>query len=174
MIYAPGDRKKDKRRKTNFHECDFARIFTGTLIFFFSRTSNMYADPQPIVRPINHLSWSPGAQNRLAAAYSFMEFERKLSNVNPSSYIWDIGIKSLCYRITIRILPLMEHYQKMHVSFAIFFCKGNLFKNLIYFIEIIFVLLSNIWKDNIWWKWDHKFSFIIQKKHCLLLLQYVH
>ncbi|KYN19471.1 Dynein intermediate chain 3, ciliary [Trachymyrmex cornetzi] len=54
------------------------------------RTSNMYADPQPIVRPINHLSWSPGAQNRLAAAYSFMEFERKLSNVNPSSYIWDI------------------------------------------------------------------------------------
>ncbi|KAG5329903.1 DYI3 protein, partial [Acromyrmex charruanus] len=54
------------------------------------RVSNMYSDPQPIVRPINHLSWSPGAQNRLAAAYSFMEFERKLSNVNPSSYIWDI------------------------------------------------------------------------------------
>ncbi|KAG5308272.1 DYI3 protein, partial [Acromyrmex insinuator] len=53
------------------------------------RVSNMYADPEPIVRPINHLSWS-GAQNRLAAAYSFMEFERKLSNVNPSSYIWDI------------------------------------------------------------------------------------
>ncbi|XP_077262113.1 dynein intermediate chain 3, ciliary-like isoform X1 [Temnothorax americanus] len=54
------------------------------------RTSNMYVDPQPIVRPINHLSWSPGAQNRLAAAYSFMEFEMKSSNVNSSSYIWDI------------------------------------------------------------------------------------
>ncbi|KYM78885.1 Dynein intermediate chain 3, ciliary [Atta colombica] len=54
------------------------------------RISNMYADSEPIVRPINCLSWSPGAQNQLAAAYSFMEFERKLFNVNPSSYIWDI------------------------------------------------------------------------------------
>ncbi|KYQ59597.1 Dynein intermediate chain 3, ciliary [Trachymyrmex zeteki] len=63
---------------------------TALVLSYDIRTSNMYADPQPIVRPINHLSWSPGAQNRLAAAYSFMEFERKLSNVNPSSYIWDI------------------------------------------------------------------------------------
>ncbi|XP_011880522.1 PREDICTED: dynein intermediate chain 3, ciliary-like [Vollenhovia emeryi] len=54
------------------------------------RISNMYADPQPIVRPINHLSWSPVEQNRLAATYSFMEFETKPSNVNSSSYIWDI------------------------------------------------------------------------------------
>jgi len=69
----------------------------------------MYTDPESIVRPINCLSWSPGAQNQLAAAYSFMEFERKLSNVNPSSYIWDIGIKFLCYRTTTCILPLSEN-----------------------------------------------------------------
>lgn len=59
----------------------------------------MYIDPQPIVRPINHLSWSPGVQNRLAAAYSFMEFETKPSNVNSSSYIWDIGMRKFVFML---------------------------------------------------------------------------
>ncbi|KYN06592.1 Dynein intermediate chain 3, ciliary [Cyphomyrmex costatus] len=75
----------------NIYEQYFDDIEPTSLVFSYGiRTSNMYTDPQSIVRPINHLSWSPDAQNRLAAAYSFMEFERKLSNVNPSSYIWDI------------------------------------------------------------------------------------
>ncbi|XP_018351599.1 PREDICTED: dynein intermediate chain 3, ciliary-like [Trachymyrmex septentrionalis] len=85
------------------------------------RTLNMYADPQPIVRPINHLSWSPSAQNRLAAAYSFMEFERKLSNVNPSSYIWDIEnpIKPvICLRSSspLLIVEFNSHDSSMLIS----------------------------------------------------------
>ncbi|KAL6259716.1 hypothetical protein P5V15_009629 [Pogonomyrmex californicus] len=75
----------------NIYENYFDDMIPTTLVLPYGvRTSNMYADPQPIVRPINHLSWSPSVQNRLAASYTFMEFEKKLSNVNPFSYIWDI------------------------------------------------------------------------------------
>ncbi|XP_071582692.1 dynein intermediate chain 3, ciliary-like [Temnothorax nylanderi] len=96
------------------------------------RTSNMYVDPQPIVRPINHLSWSPGAQNRLAAAYSFMEFEMKSSNVNSSSYIWDIGMFLFYYRATTRILSTNENIIKENTKLSRYF-KMDLPENLVYF-----------------------------------------
>ncbi|EZA62230.1 Dynein intermediate chain 3, ciliary [Ooceraea biroi] len=65
-------------------------VSTSLILPRVVRIANVYADPQPIVRPANHLSWSPGAQDRLAASYSFAEFETKPSGVIPCSYIWDI------------------------------------------------------------------------------------
>ncbi|KAG7210502.1 hypothetical protein KM043_012023 [Ampulex compressa] len=53
------------------------------------RTINAYADPQPDARPVSHLSWSPGRSDRLAATYSFMEFEVPKRPVNPFSYVWN-------------------------------------------------------------------------------------
>ncbi|XP_067208130.1 dynein intermediate chain 3, ciliary-like isoform X4 [Linepithema humile] len=74
----------------NLYENYFDDIVPTALVLSYKiRTSNMYTDPQPVVRPVNHLSWSP-EENRLAASYSFAEFKTKPSDVNPCSYIWDI------------------------------------------------------------------------------------
>lgn len=97
--------KENNRGEANFYERDFSKIYRDILIFSFFRTSNVFADPQPVVRPVSHLSWSPSEQNRLAASYSFTEFETQSPDVNTDSYIWDIGIgkPSLNYRAITRV-----------------------------------------------------------------------
>lgn len=86
-------KRGEKDKKKTLLLAYSTRISWGLDIpFFFSRTSCMYTDPQPVTRPVNHLSWSTDEQNRLAASYSFAEFKTKPPGVNPCSYIWDIGM----------------------------------------------------------------------------------
>jgi len=59
----------------------------------------MFIDPQHIARPVSHLSWSSG-QDLLAATYSFGEFQEKPHDVSLHSYIWDIGTRIHCFRVS--------------------------------------------------------------------------
>ncbi len=42
-------------------------------------------------RTITSLSWYPGGSNKLAAAYSFLEFQKAPQGISWESYIWEIG-----------------------------------------------------------------------------------
>lgn len=102
MIYAlplggRGGGKEGKGRKTAGH-VDLTRIFN----FLLSRIVNVYSDPQPIVRPVNYLSWSPATKGQFAASYCFPEFDPKPAGLNPWSYIWDIGTGMSLSRVIAR------------------------------------------------------------------------
>ncbi|EFN79166.1 Dynein intermediate chain 2, axonemal [Harpegnathos saltator] len=90
-LITPMERCMKQNSAINIYEHYFDDIVPTALVLPRGvRTSNVYADPQPIVRPVSHLSWSSSEHNRLAGAYSFMEFERQPPSVDPCSYIWDI------------------------------------------------------------------------------------
>ena len=48
-------------------------------------------DPADLKRTITSLSWYPGGSNKLAAAYSFLEFQKAPQGISWESYIWEIG-----------------------------------------------------------------------------------
>ncbi|KZC05586.1 Dynein intermediate chain 3, ciliary, partial [Dufourea novaeangliae] len=76
----------------NIHQNFFDDMIPTPLVKQYDmRIWNSYQDPQEIVRPIRSLSWSPNGSNRLAAAYAFTEFEEHSTDVNPYSYVWDVG-----------------------------------------------------------------------------------
>nr|XP_033330824.1 dynein intermediate chain 2, axonemal-like [Megalopta genalis] len=76
----------------NIHQNFFDDMIPTHLVKQYDmRIWNSYEDPQKFVRPIRSLSWSPDGSNRLAAAYAFTEFEDYPADVNPCSYVWDIG-----------------------------------------------------------------------------------
>lgn len=54
------------------------------------RTVNTYADPQEIVRPITHISWTKDFGNYMAVSYCSIEFDKN-PNESLNSYIWDVG-----------------------------------------------------------------------------------
>jgi dynein intermediate chain 2 len=56
----------------------------------FCRTVNVYRDPLPTKRPVSHISWSPDQGSRIAVSYCCTDF-KKLVNLSPISYIWDVG-----------------------------------------------------------------------------------
>lgn len=78
----------------------------------FSRTVNVYRDPLNGKRQITHLSWSPDQGNRLAASYCNVNF-KKSSNINYTSYIWEIEnpnnpymtLKPFCPLLTLEYNP---------------------------------------------------------------------
>ena len=50
-------------------------------------------DPSEYKRTITNISWYPGGAHKLAAAYSFLEFQNSPENLPFESYIWEIGEK---------------------------------------------------------------------------------
>lgn len=79
-----------------------SKFFCLYVPFFSHRIRNAYVDPQRPKRPIKHISWSPHASNRLAAAYWFAEFDEQPPNANPYSYVWDIGTRALLMLFQVR------------------------------------------------------------------------
>nr|XP_034180598.1 dynein intermediate chain 3, ciliary-like isoform X3 [Osmia lignaria] len=82
----------------NIHEEYFDDLIPTSIAKHYNiKNRNSYTDPQVIKRPIRHLSWCASGSNRLAAAYSFTEFEEHSADVSPESYIWDIENSSKPY-----------------------------------------------------------------------------
>ena len=48
-------------------------------------------DPNDIKRSVSHISWYPDGAQKLAAAYSILEFQRSPVGMNPNSFVWDIS-----------------------------------------------------------------------------------
>ncbi|XP_076390371.1 dynein intermediate chain 3, ciliary-like isoform X2 [Megachile rotundata] len=79
----------------NIYEKFFDDLIPTSIFKHYNiRNRNSYTDPEAIKRPVSGLSWSSCGSNRLAAAYSFMEFEEHSADVSPHSYIWDIDYSS--------------------------------------------------------------------------------
>lgn len=55
-----------------------------------ARTISILRDPSEYKRTITHISWYPGGAHKLAAAYSFLEFQNSPENLPFESYIWEI------------------------------------------------------------------------------------
>lgn len=52
-------------------------------------------DPNDIKRTAAKISWYPDGAQKLAVAYSVLEFQKASPNICLDSYIWDIGTKIL-------------------------------------------------------------------------------
>lgn len=53
---------------------------------------NVFRDPNEIARPATYLSWNPDAPNKLAVAYSVLDFQKAPAGVSFDSYIWDVEV----------------------------------------------------------------------------------
>lgn len=50
-----------------------------------------YSDPCDIKRTVANISWYPDGANKIAVAYSSLEFQKSSEVVSLDSYIWEIG-----------------------------------------------------------------------------------
>ena len=48
-------------------------------------------DPSDIKRTVSNISWYPDGANKIAVAYSALEFQKTSDVISFDSYIWDIG-----------------------------------------------------------------------------------
>ncbi|ORZ39046.1 WD40-repeat-containing domain protein [Catenaria anguillulae PL171] len=55
-----------------------------------AKTLNVYRDPNPVKRAASHVSWYPEDGNKIAVAYSVLDFQRTPMGMTYESYIWDI------------------------------------------------------------------------------------
>lgn len=63
----------------------------------------MNRDPASLKRTVTNLSWYPGGSNKVAVAYSFLEFQKAPAGITYESYIWEIGISfHMSVHVTIR------------------------------------------------------------------------
>lgn len=56
-----------------------------------SRTVNVFRDPSPVKRAVQHLSWSPDGGSRIAVTHCNTEFQRASPDLSTNSYIWEVG-----------------------------------------------------------------------------------
>lgn len=55
-----------------------------------AKTINVFRDPNDIKRTATSISWYPDGAQKLAVAYSILEFQKTAPNTCLDSYIWDI------------------------------------------------------------------------------------
>ncbi|KAJ1507092.1 Dynein intermediate chain 2, axonemal [Coelomomyces lativittatus] len=55
-----------------------------------AKTLNVYRDPNAVKRTASYVSWYPEDGNKIAVAYSMLEFQKMPMNMTNESYIWDI------------------------------------------------------------------------------------
>ncbi|XP_055552003.1 dynein axonemal intermediate chain 2-like isoform X11 [Falco biarmicus] len=55
-----------------------------------AKTINVIRDPNITKRTATHLSWHPDTCKKLAVAYSSLEFQQNMKDMNFDSYIWDL------------------------------------------------------------------------------------
>ncbi|XP_055031865.2 dynein axonemal intermediate chain 2 [Misgurnus anguillicaudatus] len=55
-----------------------------------AKTINIFRDPNEVKRTATTLSWHPDGNQKLAVAYSSLEFQKAPKNMSFDSYIWDI------------------------------------------------------------------------------------
>uniref|UniRef100_A0AAQ4RIS7 Dynein, axonemal, intermediate chain 2b n=1 Tax=Gasterosteus aculeatus aculeatus TaxID=481459 RepID=A0AAQ4RIS7_GASAC len=55
-----------------------------------AKTINVFRDPNELKRTVTGLSWHPDGGEKLAAAYSCLEFQKTSRDMSLDSYIWDI------------------------------------------------------------------------------------
>ncbi|XP_069511224.1 dynein axonemal intermediate chain 2 isoform X2 [Ambystoma mexicanum] len=55
-----------------------------------AKTINVFRDPNEIKRTATTLSWHPDGNQKLAVAYSSLEFQRASKDMSYDSYIWDL------------------------------------------------------------------------------------
>ncbi|XP_019851832.1 PREDICTED: dynein intermediate chain 3, ciliary-like, partial [Amphimedon queenslandica] len=55
-----------------------------------ARTINILRDPSDIKRTVSNISWYPDGANKIAVAYSALEFQKTSDVLSFDSYIWDI------------------------------------------------------------------------------------
>uniref|UniRef100_A0A674PMN7 Dynein, axonemal, intermediate chain 2b n=2 Tax=Takifugu rubripes TaxID=31033 RepID=A0A674PMN7_TAKRU len=55
-----------------------------------AKTINVFRDPNDVKRTVSCLSWHPDGNQKLAAAYSCLQFQRTSTVMCLDSYIWDI------------------------------------------------------------------------------------
>jgi len=56
-----------------------------------AKTINVFRDPNPIKRTVNHISWYIDGPKKIAASYCNLEFQKARSEACVDSYIWDVG-----------------------------------------------------------------------------------
>ena len=56
-----------------------------------TKTISVFRDPNEHKRTVTHISWYPDGANRLAAAYSVLEFQKSSDDTSLESYIWELG-----------------------------------------------------------------------------------
>ncbi|NWH73409.1 DNAI2 protein, partial [Piaya cayana] len=59
-----------------------------------AKTINIIRDPNTIKRTATCLSWHPNEHQKLAVAYSSLEFQRNVKDMSFDSYIWDVEKKT--------------------------------------------------------------------------------
>lgn len=55
------------------------------------RTVAVFRDPNEIKRSATDISWHPDAPNKMAVAYSILQFQQMPEKMEKNSYIWDIN-----------------------------------------------------------------------------------
>ncbi|XP_030317971.1 dynein intermediate chain 2, axonemal [Calypte anna] len=55
-----------------------------------AKTINILRDPNVIKRMATHISWNPNISEKLAVAYSNLQFQHSTRNMSFDSYIWDL------------------------------------------------------------------------------------
>lgn len=55
------------------------------------RTLAVFRDPNEIKRSATHISWHPDQPNKMAVAYSILQFQQMPEKMGMNSYIWDIN-----------------------------------------------------------------------------------
>ncbi|KAI9223721.1 WD40-repeat-containing domain protein [Blastocladiella britannica] len=55
-----------------------------------AKTLNVYRDPNSVKRSASYVSWYPEDGNKVAVAYSMLDFQRTPMGMTYESYIWDI------------------------------------------------------------------------------------
>ncbi|KAI8806510.1 WD40-repeat-containing domain protein [Cladochytrium replicatum] len=56
----------------------------------WAKSSNVYRDPNEVKRAATQVSWYPDDGNKIAVAYSVLQFQQMPSNMSMDSYIWDV------------------------------------------------------------------------------------
>ncbi|KAI9187997.1 hypothetical protein H9P43_002388 [Blastocladiella emersonii ATCC 22665] len=72
-----------------------------------AKTLNVYRDPNPVKRAATALSWYPEDGNKIAVAYSVLDFQRTPMGMTYESYIWDIENPNLPDQSILPASPLV-------------------------------------------------------------------
>jgi len=56
-----------------------------------AKTISVFRDPNETKRSATYLCWNPDGSNKVAVAYSQLQFQKMPSNMPVSSYIWDVN-----------------------------------------------------------------------------------
>lgn len=56
-----------------------------------SKTVAVFRDPNEIKRQANYITWHPEGPNKLAVAYSVLNFQQMPANMPIMSYVWDVN-----------------------------------------------------------------------------------